>query len=64
MTAAAILAILEGLVTAVPEVLGLFTKASAGGTVLASDVQQALAGYETARAALLAAITAQGGTAP
>ena len=59
MTPAAILAILEGLTEAVPTVLALFTKANAGGTVTTTDVQNALANYDSARAALAAAIAAQ-----
>jgi outer membrane protein TolC len=63
VTPAAILELLGGLVQALPTVLALFQKASAGGTVTATDVQNALAGYETARAQLVAAIDAQGPSA-
>jgi outer membrane protein TolC len=59
MTAAAILELLQGLVSAVPTLLALFTKAQAGGTVTAADVQAAMASYETARGELVAAIAAQ-----
>jgi len=59
MTPAAILAILEGLLQAAPTVLSLFQKAQSGGTVTASEVQAAIAGYDTARAELAAAIAAQ-----
>lgn len=59
MSAAAILALLDGLLTAAPAVLALFQKAQGGTPVAASEVAAAISNYDTARAALVAAIQAE-----
>ena len=56
MTAAAILALLEGVLTTAPALLALFQKASSGTPVAASEVNSVLAQYDAARAGLVAAI--------
>jgi hypothetical protein len=58
MSAEAILALIEGLTTALPALIGLFKTATAGGTVTEAEVTAALGNYSTARAALAAAIAA------
>jgi hypothetical protein len=63
MSAAAILELIEGLASAVPSLIALFKSASSGATVTQADIDAALASYTTARAALVAAINAQGGKA-
>ena len=56
MTAAAILALVEGLAGSVPALLALFNKASAGGTVTTADVSAILSQYGIDRAVFVAAI--------
>lgn len=63
MSAAAILALIEGLSTAVPSLIGLFKQASSGTPVTPAQVEAALTQYDTARAQLVAEINAQGGKA-
>lgn len=58
MTAAAIIALITGLSSAVPELLALYTRVSAGGTATAADVQAILSKYGVDRAVFVAAIAA------
>jgi hypothetical protein len=59
MTAAMILTIIQGLSSALPEVVALFQKAQSGQPVSESDVQAALSNYQLAHSQLDAAIAAQ-----
>jgi len=56
MTAAALIALITGLVGAVPELAQLVATIGASGTAKASDVQAILTKYGVDRAALQAAI--------
>jgi hypothetical protein len=58
MSPSAILALIEGIATAVPSLIALFKTASAGGTVTQAEIDAALSGYAAARAALVAQIAA------
>jgi hypothetical protein len=61
MTAAAILALLDSLLQAAPEVMALFQKAQSGQPVSATDVQTALGNYGIAHTTLDADIKKAGG---
>lgn len=54
-----ILALIQGAATAIPALLGLFQRASAGETVTEAEVTAALNDYSVARAQLAAAIASQ-----
>lgn len=58
MTPAMILAILQGVLGAAPQLLALFQRAQSGQAVSAADVQAVLAQYQLDRDALVAAIAA------
>lgn len=58
MSAELILALLNGVLGAAPELLALFQKANTGGTVAATDVTAVLSKYGIDRAVFAAAIAA------
>lgn len=58
MNAAAIIALVTGLSSAVPELLALYTKIGATGTATAADVSAILSKYGVDRAVFVAAIAA------
>lgn len=63
MSAAAILELISAGAEALPALIGLFQKAQGGGTVTEAEVLAATANYTAARAKLVAAINAAGGSA-
>jgi hypothetical protein len=59
MTAASLLALIESLIAAVPNLVTLFGELKSGATVTEDQIETALAAYTTARAQLAADIAAE-----